>query len=216
MANRRGKGGSSDRFPLLGLQNHCGLWLQPQNQKVIASWQESDDKPRECVLKSRDITLLTKVSIVKAMAFPMVTYSCESRTIKKAEHQRIDTFKLWCWRRLLKVPWLARKSNQSILRTDAETETPVFWSPEANSRLIGKVPDAGKYQGQKEKGMSKDEMAGWHEHEHELGQTSGDCEGQGGVASCDSWGRKESDTTEWLNWLNWSLLLLTVAGMLDF
>ena len=71
---------------------------------MIASWQESDDKPRECVLKSRDITLLTKVSIVKAMAFPMVTYSCESRTIKKAEHQRIDTFKLWCWRRLLKVP----------------------------------------------------------------------------------------------------------------
>ena len=70
----------------------------------------------DSVLKSRDITLLTKVHIVKAMAFPMVTYSCESRTIKKAEHQRIDTFKLWCWRRLLKVPWTARRSNQSILR----------------------------------------------------------------------------------------------------
>ena len=70
----------------------------------------------DSVLKSRDITLLTKVHIVKAMVFPVVTYGCESWTIKKAEHQRIDAFKLWCWRRLLKVPWTARRSNQSILR----------------------------------------------------------------------------------------------------
>ena len=67
-------------------------------------------------LKGRDITLLTKVRIVKAMVFPVVMYSCESWTIKKAEHQRIDTFKLWCWRRLLKVPWTARRSNRSILK----------------------------------------------------------------------------------------------------
>ena len=70
----------------------------------------------DSVLKSRDITLLTKVHIVKAMVFPVVTYSCESWTIKKAECQRIDAFELWCWRRLLKVPWTARKSNQSTLR----------------------------------------------------------------------------------------------------
>ena len=118
----RRKGRSSDRFPLLGLQNHCGWWLQLWYQKMFASWPESDDKPRQCVLKSRDITLLTKVWIVKDMVFPMVTDSCESWTIKKEEHQRIDAFKLWCWRRLLKVPWIARISNQSILRTDAETE----------------------------------------------------------------------------------------------
>ena len=68
------------------------------------------------VLKSKDITLLTKVHIVKTMVFPMVTYGCESWTIKAAEHQRMDAFKLWCWRRLLKVPWIARRSNQSILR----------------------------------------------------------------------------------------------------
>ena len=67
------------------------------------------------VLKSRDITLLTKVHIVKAMVFPEVTYCCECWTIKKAEHQRIDAFQLWCWRRLLKVPWTARRSNQSVL-----------------------------------------------------------------------------------------------------
>ena len=70
----------------------------------------------DSVLKSRDITLLTKIHIVKAMVFPSVTYSCESWTIKKAECQKTDAFKLWCWRRLLKVPWTARRSNQSILR----------------------------------------------------------------------------------------------------
>ena len=70
----------------------------------------------DTVLKSRDITLLTKVHIVKAMVFPLVMYNCEGWTIKKAEHQRIDAFELWCWRRLLKVPWTAWRSNQSILR----------------------------------------------------------------------------------------------------
>ena len=70
----------------------------------------------DSVLKSRDITLLTKVHIVKAVVFPVVMYSCESWTVKKAECQRIDAFELWCWRRLLKVSWTARRSNQSILR----------------------------------------------------------------------------------------------------
>ena len=115
MAKRRGKGGSSDRFPLLGLQNHYGQWLQPWNQKTISSWQESDDKHRQCI-ESRDITLPTKVHMVKAMVFPVVMCSCETQTIKKAECQKIVAFKLWCWRRLLKVPWTARRSNQSILR----------------------------------------------------------------------------------------------------
>ena len=70
----------------------------------------------DSILKSRDITLLTKVHIVKAMVFPVVMYGCESWTIVKAEHQRIDAVELWCWRRLLRVPWTARKSNQSILK----------------------------------------------------------------------------------------------------
>ena len=70
----------------------------------------------DSVLKSRDITLLTKVHIVKAMVFPVVTYGCESWTIRKAEHQRTDAFELWCWRRLLRVPWTAGRSNQSIIR----------------------------------------------------------------------------------------------------
>ena len=91
----------------------------------------------DSVLKSRHITLLTEVCIIKAMVFLVVMYSCENWTIKKAEYQRIDVFKLWCWRRILKVPWMARKSNQSILReirpeyllkglTDAEAEAPIL------------------------------------------------------------------------------------------
>ena len=70
----------------------------------------------DSILKSRDITLLTKVHLFKAMVFPVVMYVCESRTIKKAEHQRIDAFELWCWRRLLRVPWTTRRSKQSILK----------------------------------------------------------------------------------------------------
>ena len=82
---------------------------------MMAFCQENHDK-LDSVLKSRDITLPTKVRIVKAMVFPVVTYSCESWTVNKAECQRIDAFKLWCWRRLLRVPWTARRSNQPILR----------------------------------------------------------------------------------------------------
>ena len=104
------------------------------------------------VLKSRDITLQTKICIVKAMVFPVVMYGCESWTIKKAEHQRTDAFELWCWRRLLRVPQTARRSNQSVLKEinpeyslDAEAKAPILWPPDGNSQLIGKASDAGKY-----------------------------------------------------------------------
>ena len=118
------------------------------------------------LLKSRDISLLTKVHIVKAMVFPMVINSCESWTVKQAEHQRTDAFKLWCWRRLLKVPWTARRSNQSVLRKinpeysleglmlKLKLQCFVY------RQLIGKVPDAGIDQGQKDKRTSENEMAG--------------------------------------------------------
>ena len=99
----------------------------------------------DSILKSRDVTLPTKVRLVKAMIFPVVMYGCKSYTMKKAECQRIDDFELWCWRRLLRVPWTARRSNQSMLkeispgfigRTEAEAETPVLWPPDAKNRLI--------------------------------------------------------------------------------
>ena len=103
----------------------------------------------DSILKSRDITLPTKLHLAKAVVFPVVMYGCESWTIKKVEHQRIDAFELWGWRRLLRVPWTARRSNQSILneiipeyslegpillgRTDAEAETPILWPPDVKS-----------------------------------------------------------------------------------
>ena len=106
------------------------------------------------VLKNRGITLPTKVRLVKATVFPVVIHGCESWTMKKGEHQRIDAFELWCWRRLLRVPWTARRSNQSILKEISpeysleglilKLKTPILWLPDAKSQLIGKDPDAGK------------------------------------------------------------------------
>ena len=113
---------------IFGLQNHCKWWLKLWNQKTLASWKKSlismESKGLSRVFsiitiqkhQNRDITLPTKVHIVKAMVFPVVIYGCESWTIKKPERWRIDAFELWCWRRLLRVPWTARRSNQSILK----------------------------------------------------------------------------------------------------
>ena len=109
----------------------------------------------DSILKSRDITLPTKICTVKAMVFPVVMYGCESWTIKKAECQRIDAFELWCWRRLLRVPWTARRSNQSmgnqswmfIGKTDADGEAPILWSPDVKNWLTEKDPDAWKSKG---------------------------------------------------------------------
>ena len=138
-------------------------------------------------------------------------YGCESWTKKKAEHQRIDAFELWCWRRLLRVPWTARRSNQSILlgnqswiffgRTDVETEASILWLRDVKSWLTGKDPDAGKDGGQEEKRVTEDEMVGWHSwvNGHEFEQTLGNSEGQRRLACCSLWGHKELDSTWQLN-----------------
>ena len=115
MANRWGNNGNSERHYFWGLQNHCRWWLQPWNEKILAPWKKNYDQPRQHIKKQR-ITLPTKVCVFKAMVFPVVMYGCESWTIKKAERWRIDAFELWCWRRVLRVPWTARRSNQSILK----------------------------------------------------------------------------------------------------
>ena len=106
----------------------------------------------DSILKSRDITLPTKVHLVKAMVFLVVKYGHESWTVKKAEHQRIDAFELWCWRTLLRVPWTTKRSNQSILKEICpeyslkglmlKLKLQYLWPPHAKSRLIGKDPDA--------------------------------------------------------------------------
>ena len=133
------------------------------------------------ILKSRDITLPTKVHLVKAMVFPVVIYGCESWTVKKAEHRKIDAFELWCWRRLLRVPWTARRSNQSILKEISPKGVhwkDWCWSWNSNTLATSwaelthwKRPWCWEGLGQEEKGMTEDEMAGWHhqldEHESE-------------------------------------------------
>ena len=95
------------------LQNHCRLWLEPWNEKTLAPWKKSYDQPRQHIKKQRHY-FADKVCLVKAMVFPVIMNGCESWSVKKAEHRRIDAFELWCWRRLLRVPWTERRSNQSL------------------------------------------------------------------------------------------------------
>ena len=139
----------------------------------------------DSILKSRDITLPTKVRLVKPLVFPVVMYGYESWTIKKAECRRIDAFELWCWRRLLRVPWTARRSNQSILKEispEYSLEEPmlklklqVLWPPDVKNWLLGKDSDAGKDWRQEENGMVEDEMVEWHHrlNGHEFEQALG-------------------------------------------
>ena len=120
---------------------------------MLDPWKKSYDKPRQHIKKQRHY-FADKGPSSQSYGFSAVMYGCESFTIKKAEWQCIDAFELWCWRRLLRVPWTARRSNQPILKeinpdysfggTDAEAETPILWPPDAKSRLIGKDPDAGE------------------------------------------------------------------------
>ena len=114
MANRCGNSGNSDRLYFGGLQNHCRWWLLPWNQKILLGRKIMTNI--DSILKSRGITFPTKIHLVKAVLFPVVMYQCESWTIEKAEHRRIDAFELWCWRSILRVPWTARRSKQSILK----------------------------------------------------------------------------------------------------
>ena len=101
---------------LFGLQNHCGWWLQPQNEKTVASWKKSYDQHRQHIKRQR-YYFANKGPSTWSFGFPIVMYGCESWTVKKAECWRsTDAFELWRWRRLLRVPWTARRSNQSILK----------------------------------------------------------------------------------------------------
>ena len=156
----------------------------------------------------------TKVHLVKTMIFPVVIYGCESWTVKKAEHWRTDAFELWCWRRLLRVPWTARRSNQPILKEISPGCSLEGMTLKLKLQYFGHLmwrvdslekTDAGRDWGQEEKGMTEDEMAGWHHWLDGLESewTPGVGDGQGGLACCDSWGRKESDTSDWTE-LNWT------------
>ena len=163
------------------------------------------------ILKIRDVTLPTKVHLLKAMVFPVIMYGCESWTIKKAENQRIDVFELWYWRRLLRVHWTARRSNQSIIKEISPEYTEWWWGWSSNTLTtwgeeltlprIRKVSDAGKDWRQEEKGKTEDELAGWH---HPLtGQvwaSSGSGDGQWSLACCIGSQRVRDDWVIELTW----------------
>ena len=162
----------------------------------------------DSILKSRDITLPTKVCIVKAMVFPVVMYGWESWTIQKAEHQRIDVFELGCWKRLMRVPWTARRSNQSILkeivseysleRLMQKLKLQYFGHLMWRVNSLAKTLMLGKTEGRRRWGCTEDEMVGWHHWltGQEFAQTLGYSEGQGNLVCCSPWGCKESD-----NWV---------------
>ena len=149
----------------------------------------------DSILKSRDIIFPTKVHLVKAMVFPVVMYGCESWTVKKAEHQRTDAFELLWWKTLespldcKEIQSVNPKENQSwifIGRSDAEAETPILWPPDANNQVIWRDPDAGKDWKWADKGVTEDEIVGWHHwlDGHEFEQVPGVGDGQESLACC--------------------------------
>ena len=165
---------------------------------MLAPWKKSYDQPRQYI-KSRDITLLTKVRLVKAMVFPVVMYECESWIIKKAECWRIDAFELQCRRRLLRVPWTARRSNQSTLKEISpeysleglmlKLKLQYFDHLTWRTDSLEKTLMLGKIEGWKRKETTEDEMVEWHHwlDGHEFEYAPGDGEGQGSLASCGPW-----------------------------
>ena len=178
--------------------------------KITADGDCSHEIKRHLLLGRKDMTNLDSIFKRKKLYFVNKGPSSQGYGFSsshvwmwelnyKAEHRRINAFELWCWRRLLRVPWTAMRSNQSILTkdqswvfiggTDVEAETPILWPPDAKSWLIWKHPDAGKDWGQEEKGTTQAEMVGWHHRHngHEFRWTLGVGDGQGGLACCGSW-----------------------------
>ena len=209
IANRWGDSGNSERLYFFGLQNHCSHEIKRcllLGRKAMTNI--------DSLLKSKVITLPTKVCLVKAMVFPV-----SHVWMWELGYKESWVLNNWCFwtmvlEKTLESPFDCKeiqpvhpKGDQSWVftgRTDAEAETPILRPPETKNWLIWKDPDAGKDWGQEEKGMTEDEMVGWHHqlNGHGFGWTLGVGDGQGGLACCSSWGCKESDTTERLNWIS--------------
>ena len=178
-------------------------------KKTLAPWRKAMTN-LDSILKSKDIILPIKVHIIKAMVFPVVMYWCESWAIKKAECWRIDAFELWCWRRLLRVLWTARRSNQSILKEInpgyslegliLKLKLKYFGHLMWRADSLEKTLMLGKIEGRRRR-LGENEMVGWHHwlDGHEFEQVPGVGDGQGSLACCSPWVHKEGEMTELLN-----------------
>ena len=203
--------GSSIRLYFWGLQNHCRHWLHPWNWKMLTPWKESYDQPRQHIKKQRHYFAN------KGPSSEGYGFSSGPVWMWELDHKESWAPKNWCfWTVMLEktlespldfkeIQPVHPKGNQSwifIGRTDAAAETPILWPPDAKNWLIWKDPGAGKDWRQEEKRTTEDEMVGWYHqlNGHEFEQAPEVGEGQGGLVCCGSWGRKGSDTTEWLNW----------------
>ena len=205
MANRWGNNGNSDRLYFLGLQNHCGRWLQPWNSKTLAPWKKSYDQPRQHIEKRRHY-FADKGLSNQSYWFSSIQVWMWEWTIKKAEHWRIDAFELWCWRRLLRVPWTARRSNQSILK-EISSEYPLgglmlkwklqyFGQLMQRTDLLEEILMVRKIKGRRRSGQQR--MRWWLASLTWwiwVWANSRYSEGQGCLACCSSWSHKESDMT---------------------
>ena len=188
-------------FILLGSKITADVDCNHEIKRCLLLGRKTVTNP-DSILKSRNITLTTKLHLVKAIFFSLVMYRCESWTIKKAERQRINAFELWCWKRLLRAPWTVRrlncvnpKGNQSwIFIGKTEAEAPILWPPDAKNWFTGKDPDAGKDWRQEEKETTEDEMVGWHHRldGHEFEQALGESEGWWSLVCCSLWGHSQT------------------------
>ena len=177
-------------------------WLQPWNSKTLAPWKKSYDQHRQHIKKQRHY-FANKSHLVRAMVFPGGMYGCESCTIKKAEHWRTVAFELWCWRRLSRVSWTARRSNQStspeysleglMLKLTLQYFGHLMW----RTFSLEKTLMLGNIEGRRRR-VQRDEMVGWHHwcDGHEFEQVLGVDDGRRSLVCCSPWSHKESDMTE--------------------
>ena len=212
MANRWGKNGNSDRLYLGGGSKITADGDCSHKIKRCLLLERKALTNLDSMLKSRDITLPTKVHLVKGMVSPVVMYGCESWTTKKAVHWRIDAFELWCWRRLLKVPWTARRSNQWIpkeispeysleglmLKLKLHYFSHLMWRTDS----LKKTLMLGKNEDRRRRGWQRVRWLDNITNSMQMSLSELGVEGQGSLACCSQWGCKELDTTEPLHWLN--------------
>ena len=209
MTNRWGNNGNRDRLFSWAPKSLQTVSAAVKLKKCLLLGRKAITK-LDIVWKSRDISLLTKVCLAKAMVFPIVMYRCESWTIKKAEHRRVDAFELWCWRRLLRIPWTARRSNQSILKEISPEYSLEGLMLKLKLRYFGHLmrwteelthwKRSWCWERLKAGGEGDDRgWDGWMASRTQwtwVWASSGSCDGQGGLACCNPWDHKELDMTE--------------------